>query len=230
MQHTVTHCNALQHTATHCNTPQHTATHCHTLQHAATHCNSDVLYPSYIIRYVFHLDIFYLSVYSEHIGMYTPTILVGPWKYIIRYAFHLDILLPHIQRGVMEWIRLVGSSKLQVSFAEYPLCYRALLQKRPVILRSLLIKATPYQLNRAPTHPRTKNEPDTYGLALVSRIDKIIGLFCKRALSKRLYFAKETSNLIHPTNRNRPIVSCLIFHIWLFSLCMTDKVRAILNS
>jgi len=35
--------------------------------------------------------------------------------------------------------------KLQVSFAEYRLFYRALLQKRPIILRSLLTEATPYQ-------------------------------------------------------------------------------------
>jgi len=33
----------------------------------------------------------------------------------------------------------------EVSFAEYYLFYRALLQKRPVILRSLLIVATPYR-------------------------------------------------------------------------------------
>ena len=44
----------------------------------------------------------------------------------------------------MGWLRLVGSLKLQVSFAEYCLFYRALLQKRPIILRSLLIVATPY--------------------------------------------------------------------------------------
>jgi len=43
----------------------------------------------------------------------------------------------------MGWLRLVGSLKLQVSFAEYSLFYRALLQKRPIILRSLLIVATP---------------------------------------------------------------------------------------
>ena len=42
------------------------------------------------------------------------------------------------------WLRLVGSLKLYVSFAEYGLFYRALLQKRPLILRSLLIVATPY--------------------------------------------------------------------------------------
>jgi len=35
--------------------------------------------------------------------------------------------------------------KLQASFAEYRLFYRALLQKRHIILRSLLIVATPYQ-------------------------------------------------------------------------------------
>ena len=43
----------------------------------------------------------------------------------------------------MECLRLVGSLKIQVSFAEYSLFYRALLQKRPVILRSLLTEATP---------------------------------------------------------------------------------------
>ena len=37
-----------------------------------------------------------------------------------------------------------------------------------------------------------------YGVALVSRIDKIIGLFRKRTLQKRLYSAKETYNLIDP--------------------------------
>jgi len=44
----------------------------------------------------------------------------------------------------MGWLRLVGSLKLHVSFAKYNLFCRALLQKRPMILRSLLIVATPY--------------------------------------------------------------------------------------
>jgi len=39
----------------------------------------------------------------------------------------------------MGWLRLVGSLKLQVSFVEYHLFYRALWQKRPIILRSLLV-------------------------------------------------------------------------------------------
>jgi len=49
-----------------------------------------------------------------------------------------------MMRGAcMGWLRLVGSLKLKVSFAEYHLFYKALLQKRPIILRSLLIVATP---------------------------------------------------------------------------------------
>jgi len=46
-----------------------------------------------------------------------------------------------------------------------------------------------------------------YGVAVVSRIDKIIGLFCKRDLSKRRYSAKETYNFIDPTDRSHPIHS-----------------------
>jgi len=44
----------------------------------------------------------------------------------------------------MGWLRLVGSWRLQVSFVEYRLFYRALLQKRPIILGNLLIESTPY--------------------------------------------------------------------------------------
>jgi len=44
----------------------------------------------------------------------------------------------------MGWLRSVGLIKLQVSLAEYGLFYRALLQKRPIILSILLTEATPY--------------------------------------------------------------------------------------
>ena len=42
--------------------------------------------------------------------------------------------MSEFQKDVMGWLRLVGSLKLPVSFAEYSLSYRALLQKRPTIL------------------------------------------------------------------------------------------------
>jgi len=46
-----------------------------------------------------------------------------------------------------------------------------------------------------------------YGVATIGRLLKIIGLFCERALQKRLYFAKETCNFKEPTNRSHPIVA-----------------------
>ena len=45
----------------------------------------------------------------------------------------------------MGWLLLVGSSKLHVSFAKGPNKRDNILEKRPTILRSLLIVATPDQ-------------------------------------------------------------------------------------
>jgi len=47
----------------------------------------------------------------------------------------------------MRWLRLGGSWKLYVSFVEYCLFYRALLHKRRLIWRSLLIVVTPYRIS-----------------------------------------------------------------------------------
>jgi len=44
-----------------------------------------------------------------------------------------------------------------------------------------------------------------YGVATLSRLLKIEGLFCKRALYKRLYPAKESCYFKEPTNRSHPI-------------------------
>jgi len=52
----------------------------------------------------------------------------------------------------MGWLRFVGCSKLQVSFAKKPYKTDDILQKRPFILRSLLIVATPHPINA--TQPR----------------------------------------------------------------------------
>ena len=45
----------------------------------------------------------------------------------------------------------------------------------------------------------------SYGVASISKLLKIIGLFCKRALSKRRYSANETYNFEEPTHRSHPI-------------------------
>jgi len=41
-------------------------------------------------------------------------------------------------------------------------------------------------------------------VATISRLLKIVGLFCKRALQKRLHSAKESCKFEEPTNRSHP--------------------------
>jgi len=59
-------------------------------------------------------------------------------------AFVYLIPFLFLSHSDMGWLRLVGSLKSWVFSAEYSLFHRALLHKRPIILRSLLIAATPY--------------------------------------------------------------------------------------
>jgi len=63
-----------------------------------------------------------------------------------------------------------------------------------------------------------------YGVASVSRIDKIIGLLCKRALYKRRYSAKETYNFIDPTDRSYPIVRVIVDFYGCIYVCMDSNI------
>jgi len=74
--------------------------------------------------------------------------------------------------AITRRLSLGGSLKLQVSLAEYGLSHRGLLQKRPTILRSLLVVATPYEyiltgytndaLQHTATHCNTLQYTATY--------------------------------------------------------------------
>ena len=57
----------------------------------------------------------------------------------------------------MEWLRLVGSLQLYVSFVEYSLFYRALLQERRDVCEWW----------------------GWYGVATISRLLTIVGFFCR---------------------------------------------------
>jgi len=83
------------------------------------------------------------------------------------------------------------------------------MQKRPIILRSLLIVATPYD-----TFFLSDTFNVQYGVATSSRLLQIIGLFC-RILSLLLgSFAKETYNFREPTNCSHPIpVTVRLSHV-----------------
>jgi len=93
---------------------------CNTLQHTATHCNT--LQHTILHAHTCRDAYMYISM---HIYMYA---CIYTWR---------------IQSCDVGWLRWVASIKLQVSFAEYRLFYRDLLQKRPIILSILVSEASP---------------------------------------------------------------------------------------
>ena len=66
----------------------------------------------------------------------------------------------------------------------------------------------PLQERRLIIHATCATCSCTSGVATISRLLEIIGLFCKSALQKRRYSAKETCNFKEPTNRSHPIFGC----------------------
>jgi len=90
-----------------------------------------------------HVRGIHMARVNESCHTYTH---VYTYTYLCIYTLIYVYIYIHIcEWGVsaMGWLRVVGSLKIQFSFAEYRLFYRALLQKRPIILRSLLGEATP---------------------------------------------------------------------------------------
>jgi len=119
----------------------------------------------------------------------------------------------------MGWLQLVGSIKSLVSFAKEPYKRDDILQKRFVNLSILLTGDTPIPSNNLTSQYTTEltmshahiNRVESmqnfgrYGVASIRGLLKIIGLFCRRALYKRRYFAKETYNLKLTSIRFHPI-------------------------
>ena len=69
-------------------------------------------------------------------------------------------------------------------------------------------------------HECTYTHECMYGVAMISRLPKITGLFCKRALFKRPYSANENYNFKEPANRSYPI--CI--HIVLLSRTREQQI------
>ena len=80
------------------------------------------------------------------------------------------------------------------------------------------------------------------GVASISMLHKIIGLFCKRAIQKRRYSAKDTYNFKEPTNRSHPIADTLwmghvthhayewvMWHIWMGHVAHTHRWYRVLK-
>ena len=97
---------------------QHTATHSNTQQNTTTHCNT-----------------------LQHTSTHCNTLQHTATHCNTLNQYRVALVRMFIDMG---WLRSVGSIKLVVSFAAYRLFYRALLQKRPIILSILLTEATLY--------------------------------------------------------------------------------------
>jgi len=94
----------------------------------------------------------YAYAHGLYTHMHTHSGRMGCIHIFIHTYQHICVYVNMCVRVCMGWLRLVGSLKLQVSFAEHRLFYRALLQKRPILLRSLLIVATKYSRNMSIHH------------------------------------------------------------------------------
>jgi len=79
----------------------------------------------------------YITLSNRYTTLYIEQIHDSIYTYILHTYAPSNIC--------MEWLRWVGSLKWWVSFAKEPYKRDYILQKRPIILRSLLIVATPYQ-------------------------------------------------------------------------------------
>jgi len=82
------------------------------------------------------------------------------------------------------------SFSLSLSHISQKYNHTSLLQKNPTKRRLFEIMAA----TRESAAQNTKDAVHCYWVATISRLLKIIGIFCKRALEKRLYSAKETYN------------------------------------
>ena len=64
-----------------------------------------------------------------------------------------------------------------------------------------------------------------YGVAEISRLLKITGLFCKRSLQTRPTFSKKTYNLKEPTNRSHPICPICLSHVLISAIFFSVSSR-----
>jgi len=111
--------------------------------------------------------VFFISIWGGYPIIKNTTVFWGGYPSRI---LHFD----------MGWLRLIGSSKSQVSFAKEPYERDDIQQKRHMNLRSLLM---------------------WHGVATISRLLKIIRLFCRRSSLLQGSFAQETCTFKEPTNR-----------------------------
>ena len=141
-------CSVLQCVAVCCSVLQCVALCCTVLQCIAVHCSVLPAYNTkkYLGRSccsVLHHQSKLKSQPATHLSVYTKVSSKSECKHSSKYQ--VDFCCRVLQCA-MGWLCVVDSLKLHVSFAKEPYKRDDILQKRPIILRSLLIVATPYYL------------------------------------------------------------------------------------
>jgi len=226
LQHTKTHCTMLQYTSTHCNTLQHTATHydtrtrvttdtnkhfqllaaihCNTLQHTATHCNS--------LQHIAKLcnTLQHTASHCNTLQYTTPHEPKSPQIQISISNCSLPYTATHYTtpKHTATHCNTPPNSAAHCSTLQHTAIHSNTRTRVTTDTNQHFQRLTAATLN-PPLHVRLPWEY-TYGGATMSRSLQIIGLFCKRALWKRLYSTKETYNLKTSTPRTSP----LSIYIW----------------
>jgi len=135
--HTHTHTCARANTHTHTHIHSYTHTYAHTHKHTHTHTNTHTQHTQTHTNTHTHTHIhMHIHTHSPPRAIPLPPTVSCTHTYTYTKKRTLQLA------PFMGWLRLVGS--FMGLFAEYRLFYRALVQKRPIILGSLLTKATPY--------------------------------------------------------------------------------------
>jgi len=119
----------------------HVFVYINTCIHIYIHMYTHIHIYMYIYIYVCKYAYTYLYICIYHICGYT-CIYIHKYTNIPKHALFRPIRV-YAYFFCMRWLRWVGSLKLQVSFAKEPYKRDHILHKRPIILRSLLIVATP---------------------------------------------------------------------------------------
>jgi len=118
-------------------------------------CKRDLYTPHPFAPHTTHSFVFFrvshLSFRISHISLSTHLSSSLAYSFFL-CASHVTSLCLFPSLSYIGWLRLVGSFRSKVIFAKEPYKKDYILQKRPIILRSLLIVATPYLSFRAFPH------------------------------------------------------------------------------
>ena len=140
----------------------------------------------YICMYT-HINLYVHKYICVYIYTYTCSVCMWQGKVYIHTYLHIHIwIYIYIYVNIFVYVHFVCMSNR--SFAKEPYQRDDILQKRTIILRSLLIVATPYDsfmwgmTHSYATGVKLCRANASYWVASISRLLEIIGLFCKRAL------------------------------------------------